>query len=1301
MVFKEFGKDIINLSKNYKTLNVVTSEQVNSLGLLTNNLNSLKDIGNLTTDSMNGLYKSVQSFGNDNLTYYFQSVAEGAENARVNIVDAYAAILDGNTHGLKNVQSIMNTFNNSFDGSVEKQKEFTKAVGQSNKGLANYLNSIEAGGTATLKGYAGQLVKTTAKTIGLQVATTALQAAISLGLSLAINALIAGISKAINKQKELREEIENNAESAKENIKNISDLYLEYRKLSEEFKTNKNVKDELSSTTDSLLEALGYEKTQIDELTKGYQNLDDAINKATLDSLKKAADSLNLEVGEKFKELQDTMIGSGVGVWDENTFTFKNTGKQSSENLKMLKALKDAQIANTQFYDSSHQGNVMGINIDTSTIEGMQEALKTYEQIIDTIRYNSGLSAEELGLNTTFQELVTRYTNLDIAINNYSSALKNYNDNIAQQVVITSLIGKEIPKTQEAFEQYKQDLINSILSNPNNQFIGTASDIETAINYIIGLMPEFAEFTSNTNSNFDDTTNSIYNLVEASDDLQKSLDDTFSNQSTIQSAFDKIQEGSSLSADEVRKLIELCPQLATEFVKTADGYTIGADKLINANDEIVQSTKQSLQERADYLKQFINTDYDTNGIDSSYEAKKYNEWQQSVKSAKTELEGLELVLSMFGITLEDTDDKISDLTKSTSNLVGKAKTLSSAFAEQKENGKLSADTVLSLIENGYSAALMYDKETGAIKLNTQAYLDLAKAEIQKQRTEIEIAKNDTLQSKLDAERSIVSNLGWEYLETSKAAIEFAKAKELINNANADLSNYDAQIAALNDLENSLGVVTEGLYGDNSKEKPQSVLDFEKEYARRQHEINMGRMSEDEDYYKWLESASKTAFEGLTDYQDDLWKYEEEVYKGRKQLLEDYYDTQQKYLEDRIDSLETQVDVTLNTSKTSDGTELNTKEKYEYIKDTYQEIINEIETFKNEIINNGIEGHEELVAELEKQVEEYQQKIEDTFKTAVEEEKDYIEKLKDSYIDSYDERIDKIKEQKEAAEEAIQAEIDALKKVNDEKQRTNDLEKAKQKLENAKKQRTRAVLGADGTMSYQVDQDKIDEAQKEYDEALLENQIAILEEQKEIQSNGYDTLIENLENEQEAGERRFDILLKVLDEYLNPDNTTSNSDVWSQLAKMQGAKYENGTWYDKDGKTINVESLVKSAETKTDDKKKAETDNSKSETDSALKNFFTSLEKRFNLDTGSLTLEKVQQAFGNSISANYNPYGAMNEKTGLTGNGYTSYVNNENANITSTFNGDIIINNPVGNSNDLAQELIKNLPSAINRQTHKS
>lgn len=708
------------------------------------------------------------------------------------------------------------------------------------------------------------------------------------------------------------------------------------------------------------------------------------------------------------------------------------------------------------------------------------------------------------------------------------------------------------------------------------------------------------------------------------------------------------------------------------------------------------------QQFPDYAKYFNNLDlaksmFNIGDVNSQYEAQR-KMFIDSLSETDLEIvvnhipdlfaDGLEGATAKIEAWKSDPKNKITpdvevddtEISTMLETVSKKVKLITTTMEEQADTGYISSSTYAEIIEMGGNFADCLEVQNGKLKLNVEKLKDLEKQELRNELAEIRLSK-----------------ASWETVKATKAM-----GGEDTSAVDAKLRELTRQEAVINQAISEITNAKpneSGSGGSSSNSDPWKER-FDKQYSEKQHLLAMEQLSE-EDYLDWLDDAYKKYFSDLTKYQDEYYKYEEEVYKGRKQLLEDYYDTQQKYLEDRIDSLEAQVQVTLDTSTTSDGTELSTKEKYEYIKDTYQEIINEIETFKNEIINNGIEGHEELVAELEKQVEEYQQKIEDTFRTAVEEEKDYIEKLKDSYIDSYDERIDKIKEQKEAAEEAIQAEIDALKKVNDEKQRTNDLEKAKQKLENAKKQRTRAVLGADGTMSYQVDQDKINEAQQEYDEAMLENQIAILEEQKEIQSNGYDTLIENLENEQEAGERRFDILLKVLDEYLNPDNTTSNSDVWSKLAKMQGAKYENGTWYDKDGKTIDVENLVKSAEAKTDDKKKAETDNSKSETDSALKKFLTNMEKQFNLDAGSLTLEKVQQAFGNSISANYNPYGAMNEKTGLTANGYTSYVNNENANITSTFNGDIIINNPVGNSNDLAQELIKNLPSAINRQTHKS
>ena len=157
--------------------------------------------------------------------------------------------------------------------------------------------------------------------------------------------------------------------------------------------------------------------------------------------------------------------------------------------------------------------------------------------------------------------------------------------------------------------------------------------------------------------------------------------------------------------------------------------------------------------------------------------------------------------------------------------------------------------------------------------------------------------------------------------------------------------------------------------------------------------------------------------------------------------------------------------------------------------------------------------------------------------------------------------------------------------------------------------------------------------------------------------------------------------------------------------------------------------METAETKTDDKK-PETDNAKTDTkdngvitgtmermtfgseksdnenevkgktESAIDTFFSNLEKKLNMPSGSINLENAMQVFRNSPMMNFNPYGAMNDRTGLANKEYVNNVNNNNnaANITV---GDIVINNPVGNSDDLAKELALNIPIAFQKQMYSN
>lgn len=1116
----------------------------------------------------------------------------------------------------------------------------------------------------------------------------------------------------LDETKSFKDELDKNIEEINKIIGDGSPDKIDYQAFANVMGDVNDLRGELSAN----IETLSTYRDSLSKTSKEYQTISGYINDYTnqLANLEKF-DEYNIDgFTDNYFKIKDE-FDKGLNGYLTSIHDNQNIDESILESL------------GTKFDETGRQfyaltGNYM------EQFRQAEQLLKTF----DNIELNRGLTYDESVIKSSVQLF---YNTLSEEIEKYGEDYSNGKSSEAANIFnkyVDNYPIKDI--TKETYDEWRDGLLEQAQGDTEikNDLIRMANGISLDIAKSIENKP------------FETTTQSLTELQEA-------IDNAFGNQSTIQSAFDKIQKGSSLSVDEVRKLVELCPKLASEFIKTSDGYTIGADKLIQANDDMLKSTKKSLQERADYLKKFLNTDYDTSKINGSYEAQKYSEWKQSITEAESELESLNLILTMFGLTTEDSTDKIEDLSKSTSNLVSKAKTLSSAFKEQNENGKLSEDTVLSLIENGYAAALMYDNKTGAIRLNTQAYLDLANAEIQQQITEIEIAKNDAMQDKLNAEHEMVANLGWSYLDTAEAALRYQSTIDRISNAEADISAYEAQINMLESLKNALGQVTGGTYGGSgtSNSKPQSILNFEKELAEKEHEIAMGQREENEDYYSWLLSAAHTAYDGLADYQDDLWKYEEEVYKGRKQLADNFYDEQQKDFEDRISNLENDIEITTKYSTDSDGNKLNVEEKYDYISSAYQEIINVLNSRIGEIFDTGIEGHEEDVAKLEQRIIEYQEKLAELPKTAAEEEQTYIKKLKDDYSDLYDERMKKIKEQQDAAEKAAQAEIDAvqkkidaLKDANDKEQEALDIEKARKELEKAS-QSTRQVYGADGSISFKADDEKIKEAQENLDKLIQERQINILEKQKQAledaktnASEAYDSIIDNLETEKDNSEKRFDILLDVLDEYLNPDQGESNSDVWKELAHTEGATYKNGVWTDKDGNVIDIDELINTVETakkednlgvgkKPDDTRDAlkgslrkgnnkddvirghltrqnignETSDVKDVADttgSVVESFFSNLEKKLGLKDGSLSLDKVSDVLNGSNKMGYNPYAAMTERVGTVGSEYANANNVNNNNAANITIGDIVINNPVGNSDDLAKELRANLHNAADK-----
>ena len=1195
-------------------------------------------------------------------------------------------------------------YNEMTDDAITPQTAFYKCLGNSSSAAQKLAR--DANGAAISE----ETLKTASQTS--TVALKAQSIAMNLLGNIAITAIIIGISKIVKsfvdlvnhveitreKVDDLRSTFKSALDTANSNAKRVEELADRYDELSdgvnnlgenvsltnEEYEEYNTLVNEIADMFPTLVQGYTDEGNAILNLKGKVEALRDAYKEAQQEAynllIANGQDSDGNDIIQQWNDLYDT------GFW-ASAFDLGDADVNGSISVvDAVKQLKEFQ------------------NISQKRYKEIQEIFESaYSDENGTLSYDLGSeAATALGYEPLSK------MEYDILYDGYLSKALGLTDDLSP----------------EDFAQIKKQA-SVLVQTYNAQIESALADVKTLANAYLKTNEDYDKLDEQSKN----AASIIVNSLDA--DIASGFEDKIAVGKYVQDIVDTISSNSQVQ----NAMIDL-------FTMDTNDMSVGE---IKSNvDKYIDIIAQAIGEDSDKLKIRLGFEDIDNLLEKAKNKFKVDEGSEQynflTSLTETELEAALNIPDLFADGLEGAtkkieewnknnpispdvsidETKLSEVIETTSK---KVKLITTAMEEMNDTGSISSSTYAEIVEMGGNFADCLEVQNGKLKLNVQKLKDLERQEI------------------LNA--IAAKNLAISELNVSAAMAGQARDAEKVEEIRKQITALEEERAVLWQINDEIANAKpneSGSGGSSSSSDPWKEQ-FDKKYSEKQHLLAMEQLSE-EDYLDWLDSAYKKYFSDLTKYQDEYYKYEEEVYKGRKQLAEDFYDEQQKLFEDRVSNLETNIEVATKYSTDSDGNKLNIEEKYDYISSAYQEIINEINARIGEILDVGIEGHEDEVANLEKQIEEYQEKLSNVFKSAVEEEQDLIENQKKSYSDLYDERIDKIKEQQKAAEEAAQAEIDAvqdkidaLKKANEEQQTALDIEKARQDLANAS-QRTRQVYGADGSISFQVDQDKVKEAQEKLDKLLQEQQINILEEQKQAledakdkASESYDKIIENLETEKENGEKRFNKLIEKLDKYLNPNNGESNSDVWKAIAKLEGGKYENGIYTDKDGNVIDIDKLLETAETKTDDKK-PETDNAKTDTkdngvisgtmermtfgseksdnenevkgktESAIDTFFSNLEKKLNMPSGSINLENAMQVFRNSPMMNFNPYGAMNDRTGLANKEYVNNVNNNNnaANITV---GDIVINNPVGNSDDLAKELALNIPIAFQKQMYSN
>lgn len=180
----------------------------------------------------------------------------------------------------------------------------------------------------------------------------------------------------------------------------------------------------------------------------------------------------------------------------------------------------------------------------------------------------------------------------------------------------------------------------------------------------------------------------------------------------------------------------------------------------NLYDQVTGTARQ----RADYYKDVVTRLKEAN-LEATEAYKNYNDlWikyedeAQKIEKAKISVDELtDSIKKSSKETEENTETQnnniktTEELTDSTADLIKNLDELASAYAEQGKNGNISYDTMLKLIDAGYTQCVSLDNETGKIKLNTEAYKELAKAKLASQIAEYDakIAESDDYQEKYD------------------------------------------------------------------------------------------------------------------------------------------------------------------------------------------------------------------------------------------------------------------------------------------------------------------------------------------------------------------------------------------------------------------------------------------------------------------------------------------------------------------------------------------------------------------------
>lgn len=590
----------------------------------------------LTSENWN----SILSMCDDSLSSYLNQI-KGLEAS----MTGYSVSLQGNITGYAKITQAMKRYNALGAVSQKEQQNFATAVSLTNTKFGSYLTGLN-GAKASLSGYGVSLIASTAKTVGLTIATTALNAALTFGISTIITGVVSAFGTWINSSKKITEA----AEKAKDKISSINDdlktntetvknAKQRYAELAQEVENLGKVSQSQGSlSTDEYKEFLDLSNQLagvFPQLTKGYDDNGNAILNlsgdvdtivGSLDDLiQKEKDLANQKIMDEFPDVYKGYV--------------KDLGKAKYEVKSAKKKFDDINSA----YSNLDNGRSiqMGFLLNGYNKEGTM-SVGQYENWLET-----------LGL--TYEETVVQGGKVVSAVGDINDAFTSQLENARKNLEYAK---QQLEGEKSSIDSYLNTWLQSEFTYNQIDDSGLQTAVQDMImNFDFSSLPKDKQNDWNYVSEYL-RRNILFEINKVQDDpiISKALSEVFTN--------------TELTPDEKANYL----QQIRDFFGEDSSIVVSLKPQIDETDNLQKQYDKAIEDTKDKFDGYDPTDFfKKNSINTQEEIDKWLEIVQAADSAaeaeKKYVEDSTLNKTTFSdvwnsSTFADTKEKLLELAKS-------------------------------------------------------------------------------------------------------------------------------------------------------------------------------------------------------------------------------------------------------------------------------------------------------------------------------------------------------------------------------------------------------------------------------------------------------------------------------------------------------------------------------------------------------------------------------------------------------------------------------------------------------------